>query len=164
MKSRKLALAGILCALAILGSFLSIPVLGSKVAPVQHIVNVLGAVMLGPWYALGIAFASSLLRNLLGIGTLMAFPGSMFGAFLAGLGYKYGKKLTFALVGEVFGTSVLGGLCAYPIAILFLGKTAGELAFYAYILPFFFSTFTGALIAGAFIYALKGRGILNKFN
>jgi len=163
MKSRKLALAGILCALAILGSFLSIPVLGSKVAPVQHIVNVLGAVILGPWYALGIAFVSSLLRNLLAIGTLMAFPGSMFGAFLAGLGYKYSKKLTFALVGEVFGTSVLGGLCAYPIAILFLGKTAGELAFYAYILPFFFSTFTGAMIAGAFIYALRARGILEKF-
>ena len=99
MKSRKLALAGILCALAILGSFLSIPVLGSKVAPVQHIVNVLGAVILGPWYALGIAFVSSVLRNLLAIVTLMAFPGSMFGAFLAGLGYNYSKMLTFAFVG-----------------------------------------------------------------
>ena len=41
--------------------------------------------MLGPGYAVGIAFGSSLLRNLLGWGTLLAFPGSMFGDLLAGL-------------------------------------------------------------------------------
>ena len=44
--------------------------------------------MLGPGYAVGIAFGSSLLRNLLGWGTLLAFPGSMFGALLAGLFYR----------------------------------------------------------------------------
>ena len=34
--TKKLALAGVLTALAIVGSFLSFPVAGSKCAPVQH--------------------------------------------------------------------------------------------------------------------------------
>ena len=65
-RTRRLALAGVFTALAIVGSFLSFPVAGSKCAPVQHIINILAAVTLGPWYSVGIAFCASLLRNLLG--------------------------------------------------------------------------------------------------
>lgn len=46
--TKKLALAGVLTALAIVGSFLSFPVAGSKCAPVQHMVNIFAAVLLGP--------------------------------------------------------------------------------------------------------------------
>ena len=60
----KLALAGVLCAVAVVGSMFSFPVFGSKCAPVQHMVNVLCAVLLGPWYGVGAAFVASLLRNL----------------------------------------------------------------------------------------------------
>ncbi len=66
-RTRRLALAGS-TALAIVGSFLSFPVAGSKCAPVQHIINILAAVTLGPWYSVGIAFCAGLLRNLLGLG------------------------------------------------------------------------------------------------
>ena len=45
----KLAIAGILCAVAVVGSTLSFPVLGSRCAPVQHMVNVMCALLLGPW-------------------------------------------------------------------------------------------------------------------
>ena len=72
-RTRRLALAGVFTALAIVGSFLSFPVAGSKCAPVQHIINILAAVTLGPWYSVGIAFCASLLRNLLGLGSMMAF-------------------------------------------------------------------------------------------
>lgn len=41
--TKKLALAGVLTALAIVGSFLSFPVAGSKCAPVQHMVNIFGS-------------------------------------------------------------------------------------------------------------------------
>ena len=82
---KKLALAGILCAVAVVGSLFSFPVFGSKCAPVQHMVNILCAVFLGPAYGVGVAFGASLIRNLLGLGSLMAFPGSMFGALLCGL-------------------------------------------------------------------------------
>ena len=47
--AQKLAVAGVLTAAAVVGSFLSVPVAGSKCAPVQHMVNVFSAVLLGPW-------------------------------------------------------------------------------------------------------------------
>ena len=46
--AQKLAVAGVLTAAAVVGSFLSVPVAGSKCAPVQHMVNVFSAVLLGP--------------------------------------------------------------------------------------------------------------------
>ena len=157
---RKLAVAGILCAAAVVGSLFSFPVLGSKCAPVQHMVNILCAVLLGPWYGVAAAFAASLIRNLLGLGSLMAFPGSMFGALLCGLMYRKVKKIFPTLAAEVFGTAVLGGLCAYPVAILLMGKSASDIAFYAYVFPFFVSTMGGAVLSGVLIYALARAGVL----
>ena len=46
--AKKLALAGMFCAVAVVGSVFSFPVFGSKCAPVQHMVNILCAVLLGP--------------------------------------------------------------------------------------------------------------------
>ena len=157
---KKLAVAGVFCAVAVVGSMFSFPVFGSKCAPVQHMVNILCAFLLGPGYGLGAAFAASLIRNLLGLGSLLAFPGSMFGALLCGLIYKKTKNIPATLAGEVFGTAVLGGLCAYPIAILFMGKSAAELAFYVYIIPFLISTAAGALISAVLIFCLKKSGVL----
>ena len=159
---KKLALAGMLCALAVVGSVFSFPIFGSKCAPVQHMVTILGAVLLGPYWGLGVAFVASLLRNLLGLGSLMAFPGSMFGALLCGVVYHKTQKLLPTLVGEVFGTSILGGLCAYPVAILLMGKSAGDIAFYAYIVPFLVSTAGGAVIAGVLLAALQRSGALHS--
>ena len=118
---QKLTFAAVLTALAIAGSLISFPIGASKCAPVQHLVNILGAVFLGPAWSVGIAFTASLLRNLLGIGSLLAFPGSMVGALLAGILYKLFKRLPFAYIGELFGTSVLGGLLAYPVAKYVVG-------------------------------------------
>ncbi len=159
---KKLAAAGLLCAVAVVGSLFSFPVLGSKCAPVQHMVNVICAVFLGPWYGVAVAFAASLLRNLLGMGSLMAFPGSMCGALLCGIVYWKTKNLTATLVGEVFGTGVIGGLCAYPIATMFMGVDAAAVAFYAYIVPFLISTVAGSLLAGVLIFALQRSGALNS--
>jgi energy coupling factor transporter S component ThiW len=158
--TRKLAVAGILCAVAVVGSLFSFPVFGSKCAPVQHMVNILCAVLLGPAYGVGAAFIASLLRNLLGLGSLMAFPGSMFGALLCGFAYRKTGKLVPTLLAEVFGTAVLGGLSAYPVAILLMGRAAAGIAFYAYVLPFFISTAGGALLAGVFIFSLQKNGTL----
>ncbi|MGN0557085.1 MAG: energy coupling factor transporter S component ThiW, partial [Acutalibacteraceae bacterium] len=147
---------------AVAGSLFSFPVFGSKCAPIQHMVNVLCAVFLGPWYGVASAFAASLIRNLLGLGSLMAFPGSMFGALLCGLAYKFSKNLPLTLVGEVFGTAVLGGLCAYPVAILLMGVSAADVAFYAYIIPFLISTAVGAAVSGVILLALKKAGALQS--
>lgn len=160
--TKKLALAGVFCAVAVVGSLFSFPVLGSKCAPVQHMVNILCAITLGPVYGLAAAFVASLIRNLLGLGSLMAFPGSMFGAFLSGFVYSKTKNIFATLIGEVFGTAVLGGLCAYPVAVFLMGKSAAEIAFYAYIIPFLISTAGGAIISAVLIYSLKKPGILRN--
>lgn len=157
---KKLALAGVFSAVAVAGSMLSFPVFGSKCAPVQHMVNVLCAVLLGPWYGIGVAFVASLIRNLLGLGSLMAFPGSMIGAFVCGLVYWKTKNILATLLGEVIGTGILGGLCAYPVAVLLMGQSAADIAFYAYIIPFLVSTVAGSALCGALIYSLKKSGVL----
>lgn len=159
---KKLAVAALFCAVAVVGSLFSFPIFGSKCSPVQHMVNILCAVLLGPGYGVGAAFAASLIRNLLGLGSLMAFPGSMFGALLCGLVYWKSKNIMATLLGEVFGTSVLGGLCAYPVAIFLMGKSAADIAFYAYIIPFLISTAVGAVIATILVYSLKEANVLQK--
>ena len=159
---KKLAVAGLFCAVAVAGSLFSFPVFGSKCAPVQHMVNILCAVLLGPGYGVGVAFAASLIRNLLGLGSLMAFPGSMFGALLCGLVYWKSRNILATLLGEVFGTAVLGGLCAYPVAIFLMGQNAAAIAFYAYIVPFLISTAAGAIISAVVLYSLKNAGALRK--
>ena len=160
--TKKIALAGVLCAVAVVGSMFSFPVFGSKCAPVQHMVNVLCAVLLGPWYGVAVAFVASLLRNLLGLGSLMAFPGSMCGALLCGILYHKTKNLLATLAGEVFGTGIIGGLLAWPVAVFLMGKAAGDIAFYAYIVPFLVSTVGGSIIAGVVLIALEKNSALKK--
>ena len=138
-KTKKICIAGILCAVAVVGSMFGFPVFGSKCAPVQHMVNILCAVTLGPWYGTLVAFCASVIRNVLGLGSLMAFPGSMFGALLCGIAYHATKNIPATLIAEVFGTAILGGLCAYPVSILLMGANSADLAFYAYIVPFLIS-------------------------
>ena len=151
--TKKLAVAAVFCAVAVAGSLFSFPVFGSKCSPVQHMVNILCAVLLGPGYGLGAAFAAALIRNLLGLGSLMAFPGSMFGALICGLVYKKTQNIPATLI-------VLGGLTAYPVAVFLMGKSAAGLAFYAYVIPFLVSTAGGAVISGVLIYSLKKANIL----
>mgnify|MGYP000573909577 CR=1 FL=1 len=160
--TKKLALAGVLCAVAVVGSMLQFPVFGSQCAPVQHMVNVICAVCLGPWYGVVVAFAASVLRNLLGLGSLLAFPGSMCGALLCGLVYWKTKNLPATLVGEVFGTGIIGGLLSYPIAITFMGKVAGSIGYTAYVVPFLVSTVGGSILAGILVFTLQKSGALKS--
>ena len=153
--TRRLTLAAVLTATAVVGSLISFPVLGSRCAPVQHMVNVFCAVLLGWRYGVGAAFTASLLRNLLGLGTIFAFPGSMIGALLSGVVYARTKKIWAAVVAEAFGTGIIGGLAAYPIAIFLLGQNAGDVAFYFYVTPFLISTTCGAILAGLVVKRFK---------
>ena len=167
--AKKLALAAMFTALAFVGSyFINFPVFGSNCSPTQHMVNVLCAVFLGPGWGVGVAFCASLIRNLAGTGTLMAFPGSMIGALCCGLMYLALRRrnqnlaISATLVAEMLGTGVLGGLCAYPVATLFMDVDAAGLAVTAYIIPFLISTVVGSIIAGVLVFALKAGGALDR--
>ena len=153
--TQKLAIAGVLTAAAVAGSLISVPVAGSKCAPVQHMVNVFAAVILGPWWGVGIAFCASLIRNLLGIGSLLAFPGSMVGALCCGLIFHFTGKLA----AEALGTGILGGLAAYPVAKLLMGLAPA--GFTVYMLPFFISTFTGSVLAFVLLRVFEKSQILH---
>lgn len=157
----KLAMAGVLTAVAVVGSLISFPIAGSKCAPVQHMVNIFAAVMLGPAWGVGIAFCSSLLRNLLGLGTFMAFPGSMVGALCCGLMYKYTKNTTLTCIAEALGTGILGGLAAYPVAKLIMGlQPAG---YTVYIIPFLISTVAGSILAFILIKIMQKGHVLSTW-
>ena len=156
----KIALSGMFTAVAVVGSMIQFPVFGSQCAPVQHMVNVLCAVLLGPGYGVAVAFLASLLRNLFSLGSLLAFPGSMCGALLCGLIYWKTRSLPATLAGEVFGTGIIGGLLSYPVAIAFMGKVAGSIGYTAYVVPFLISTVGGSVLAGALVFALKRSGAL----
>jgi energy coupling factor transporter S component ThiW len=130
----------------------------AKAYPVQHAINVLAGVFLGPANAATVAFVIALLRNLLGLGTLMAFPGSMVGALLAGLAYRWSRgKLAAALAGEVFGTGVLGALLSVSIVRYLLGQEATAFFF---IPPFIISSGAGAVLGGSLALALTRVGIV----
>lgn len=156
---RKLALAGIFVALGVVCSVFYIPIGVSKVFPVQHMINVLAGVILGPFYAVSMAFVTSLIRVVMGTGSLLAFPGSMCGALLCGLLFKYTKNMNMAFVGEVFGTGIIGAILAYPVATLLLSKNA---ALFGFVIPFGISTLAGAAISLALLQTLSKTGIINK--
>ena len=160
VNTKKLALTAIFAAVAVVGSMFSFPVFGSKCAPVQHLVNVLCAVFLGPWWGLAAAFIASVIRNMTGLGTLLAFPGSMCGALLSGILYRKFKTLPAAWIGEIFGTAVIGGMLAYPIASLIMGNA--NAALFTFVVPFLISTAGGTLIAAVITLALQSRGVIAK--
>ena len=121
METRKLTFTALFMAVGVLSAHLIyIPVGVSKCFPVQHAINVLLAVLIGTRYSVGAAFGVSVLRNILGTGSLLAFPGSMIGAALSGILYTWTNSIWGAVIGEIVGTGIIGGLIAFPVAKYFL--------------------------------------------
>jgi energy coupling factor transporter S component ThiW len=145
LKTKKIVYAAMLTAIGVLGgSAIYFPIGASKCTPVQHIINVIAAVTLGPVYAVLTAFCISLIRNFTGTGTLLAFPGSMIGAFFAAILYKRTNQKLFAVAGEIIGTGIIGSLLSFPIAKFILGK---DVAAFFFVVPFLINTTIGSLIA-----------------
>ncbi|SDH83154.1 energy coupling factor transporter S component ThiW [Alteribacillus persepolensis] len=161
MKTKKLSYTALFIALATVTSpFVSIPIGFARIFPVQHFVNVLSAVLLGPGYAVMQALGTSILRNLFGTGTIFAFPGSVVGALCAGVMYRYTKKLALTSAGEMIGTGIIGALLTYPLALLLLGETT---ALFAFVPSFLLSAIAGGLLAYGLLKTFEQRGILERF-
>ena len=143
----------------IISSGFSIPIGASRCYPIQHLVNVVCAVFLGPVYGVMAAFCTSFIRNLMGTGSLLAFPGSMVGALLCGLIYQKTGKLLLTYIGEVVGTGLLGGMLCYPVAVLIMGNS--EAALFTYVMPFFMSTACGTVMAAILVAALEKSHAMN---
>lgn len=153
MKTKNIARAVILVAIAVALSPFFIPVGFSKCFPAQHMVNVLAAVMLGPWYAVVIALVAGIIRNILGLGTLLAFPGGMIGALLAGLAYQAFRNVYLAGLGELIGTGLLGALAsAWIVGPIFMDKS---MAVGTLIIAFSVSTLGGTIIGMIALHLLR---------
>ena len=159
MNIKKLTYCAFFIAIGVVCSPFNIPLGFAKCFPVQHLINLLSAIILGPVYAVSCAFGISLLRNLMGMGTLLAFPGSIIGAFLAGMLYKKTNKISLAFIGEVIGTGLIGALISYPIATVFMNK---QVAVFTYVIPFGISTLVGSIFAVILLKVLEKTHILDK--
>lgn len=76
---KKTVTAAMLAALTVALSGFYIPIGVSKCYPIQHMVNVLCAVFLGPGYGVMAAFCTSLIRNLMGPEVSWPFRGAWWG-------------------------------------------------------------------------------------
>ncbi|MCK8827469.1 energy coupling factor transporter S component ThiW [Natroniella acetigena] len=132
----------------------SIPIGVARAFPVQHTINVLSAILLGPTYTVLNAFAISVLRNILGVGSLLAFPGSMIGALLAGVFFTKTHNKIYTLIGEVIGTGIIGAIVVYPVANFILGQKVAALFF---VVPFLVSAVVGGLAGYLFIKGLERK-------
>jgi energy-coupling factor transport system ATP-binding protein len=143
--TRHVAYAVVLVAIGVaLAPFTSLPIGIARVNPTQHFVNIIAAVLLGPWWAVGIAAIISIIRNALGVGTVLAFPGSMIGAFLAGYLYRYTRNLYLGALGEIVGTGIIAALVsALLVAPVFMQQ---ETAIAALVASFLGSTILGTVL------------------
>ena len=106
--TRKMILTAMFACLAfVLNTFVYFP----SMAPFQHFVDVMAAVFLGPWYACAAAFLCGVMRMLSGR-TIQAVVGAIFGPILGGLLYRKFHNFWVVLIGEVFGTGVVGAMVA----------------------------------------------------
>lgn len=152
---RTLTLAGLFCASAVLLSGLSFPVGPTRCFPFQHAVNVVAGVLLGPWWAAGAAFTSSLIRNLLGTGTPFAFPGSVPGALAVGFAWRIFRRDGAALA-EPLGTGLVGALLSALVIAPSLGKSVGLMVFMP---AFLASSLPGSLIGLLILTTLRRLGL-----
>lgn len=157
IETRKVAQAVILVAIGVaLAPFTWIPIGISKINPTQHMVNVIGAILLGPWWAVTVAAVIGVIRNALGVGTLLAFPGGMIGAFIAGYVYKLLRNIYLAALGEIIGTGIIGALVSvWLVAPVFMGKT---MAVGTIIIAFSGSTILGSIIGLGAVKLLERAG------
>ncbi len=152
---RRLTVAGLLTATALLLSGVSIPFGPTKCFPFQHAINAIGGILLGPWWAAGTALTTSVLRVAMGTGTLFAFPGSIPGALAVGFAYRIFKKDWCALA-EPLGTGPVGASLSALLIAPAMGKSVG---FWALQGAFLTSALPGCIIGYAVVLGLRKSGM-----
>ena len=129
--------------------------------PTAHLVNIVCAVFLGPWYSLLCATMIGVIRMLfMGIPPL-ALTGAVFGALLSGVFYRASHgKIFCAVFGEIFGTGIIGSLVSYPVMAFLMGRDGLNAFFYT---PMFLgATCMGGAVAWLLLNQLSRSGVLAK--
>lgn len=155
-KVRKIVLAGLFAAMAVLLSGIHFPVGPIKAFPFQHMVNIVAGVMIGPWYAAIAALIAGIIRNAIGTGTLFAFPGGIPGAIVVGLVFRWVHR-DWAALTEPVGTGLIG----VPLTVFLLGPILGKQFAFALLFPaFMMSSVPGSIIGYVLLKALRRTNVL----
>lgn len=154
--TQKMIVAAMFACLAyVLNTFVYFPAM----APFQHFVNVMAAVVLGPWYGCASAFLCGVLRMMSGR-TIQAVTGAIIGPVLGGLLYRKTGNIYLVFVGEVIGTGFFGAMLSYPLMKWFYGLDAQSPFYY---IPFYTPA---AVVGGAMgvmaLLMLRRSGVLGK--
>ncbi|MDR7417815.1 MAG: energy coupling factor transporter S component ThiW [Armatimonadota bacterium] len=158
MPARRLVLTAVFAALPVVLSFVpgAIPAAGAKLLPWQHMINAMAGVLLGPWYAALAATVAAVLRNYLGVGTLLAFPGSIPGALVVGFAHMIWRRPWVGLL-EPLGTGPIGALVG---SLLVAPALMGKAIPVATLLPaFLLSSVPGAILGVLVLRALTRAGV-----
>lgn len=124
-------------------------------APMQHFINVIAAVTVGPVGAFIVALLINILRMIfLGISPL-AITGSVFGAIFAGILFMKLKKPWGAFLGEWIGTGIIGSLLSFPVMHLIMGVP--EIGWLTYVPGFMAGTTFGGLLGLFFVQILEKK-------
>lgn len=153
--------------MVMLGMFIALGVVISPIlriegmCPMAHLINITCAVFMGPGYALLCAFLIGIIRMMImGIPPL-ALTGAIFGATLSGVFYKLSRgKIIAAVLGEIFGTGVIGAIVSYPVMTYLWGKEG--LTWFFYVPSFIMGTLIGGSIAFLLLKRLEVTGALVK--
>jgi energy coupling factor transporter S component ThiW len=147
MNSRMLAYTAIFGALGAALGWISFPIGPTKIFPLQHAINAIAGVLIGPWAIISALIAATA-RFTTGMGTIYAFPGSPFGALVVSILYKMTKKDASALF-EPVGTILLGATASGLLIAPFATQGAPPT------LWFFWTAFAASCIPGAVLgYAI----------
>lgn len=161
-QSKKLLRMVVLSMMVAIGVVIS-PILRVEgMCPTAHLINIVCSVLLGPWYSLLCATLIGVIRmTTMGIPPL-ALTGAVFGAFLSGVFYRAsGGKLICAVLGEVFGTGIIGAIVSYPVMALLLHREG--LTWLFYVPSFVCGTLLGGSVAFLLLRALARNGSLARF-
>jgi len=164
VNTKRFAATAVFTAIAVILSPLFFPIGPTKCFPAQHLVNAITGVLLGPMWALLQALATSTIRNVMGLGTVFAFPGSIFGALFVGFIYWVtGKKYLESAFTEVFGTGIVGALVSWAIFTpIFFPQNVAVLSATYFITAFSVSSIAGSVIGYVILQAFKRIGITHK--
>lgn len=149
MTTKKLSRLAIFIALSFV---LSTVIVFPNMAPAQHMMNVVGSMVLGPVYNAIAAFVSGLFRMALSGRAFIATSGWV-GALLSGLAYKHTKNIFWTGLSEVVGSGILSAFVYYfPMKFIY----GLDLPNPGYYIPFFLpSALVGAIIGMVLLAGLR---------